>query len=824
MEIIDNLRQQINVRYQENLEKEVLFNGNCIRFGHKDHGWIYANEWEYKGNKYQEISFGSWKFGDSNSLKSWDSKMFKDKAFKKAYTKKTVEAKTKIDMDQKVRQKECKEKWLPIFKKAKKCTSHGYLKHKGVNSQGNVKVDQNGVLLIPAYDIEGFTGVQRIWEDPESGKFVKRFSFGIKIKGSIFPFKPLKGERICYLTEGYATGATIQELFPDIPVVCCFNASNIPQSINSIRSAYPDIKICIAADNDFATTKPINNPGLYYARMATKRFKNTVYRFPEFETKNSSWTDFNDLAEFESKDKVFDQLIVSEEEFFTVEPLGHNDGNYFYISSENQQIVPLNWSHHHKGGLRRLVAGHAYWMKNYPLQIDDESVKIDWDRASSELMEACHAKGIFDSTKVRGVGIWQDGPHYVINDGETVHNPNPDSKFNYQKTIGVDYTFKTYNSDHILHLLEGFKNLEYKRREDYFYLSAWFIQAQIFTVIPWRFHIWLTGSAGSGKSTVLKWLHDLSINSLITNNATAAGIRQRIKSSAKSIIADETEPDGGKIKGLIEMAREMSTNGEDYEALRGTVSGNALNFNTQCVLCFGSINIGELKPADLSRIFIIDMNTTKNQSEESFADISERIKYFKMHKNQIFSLIYDNIDNILWNTDFCRSFLKHEEKLESRLADQLAIAIACFYVYFNQGKMEKEDYKKIVKEFKLIDSEYTDQNKEKDHESCYENLMSTIVDNYTQTTVAQAIHNIRYSDNENFIYEKMLGNHGLKYNKEDETLFIQNKNQNLKAKLKEFPDLNRILKRDEEYLVREKDRQIITQLGNVRGIRIKLRM
>lgn len=816
MNIISKLESKIKEEFGEQLKKNIVFDGKVIR---QDAMYFFAHEFEYKGNMSQVITAGSWKYGKEFTVKSWEDEQERDKKFLKAYKDKTVKVRAEIEVEKQKKQKQCKEKWKPIFDKSSKCETHDYLEFKGVKSYG-LKVDQNDVLLVPCKDINGFTGVQRIYKDPESGKFEKRFSAGIKIQGAIHALSNLQGKEYCYLSEGYATAATIQEIFTGTPSVCCFNAGNIPRAIETIRTIYPDIRIIIAADNDHATK---GNPGLKYAKQAAKRFKNCIIKYPKFKMKNSEWTDFNDLAQFESKEIAQEQLSFTEDEFSVLECLGHNNGTYFYISSENQQIVTLTWNNHNKAGLRRLFANKSFWLKNYGIEKDDQII-VAWDMACEDLMENCHKKGIFDPAQVRGIGVWKDGNKYVINDGEQVINANPSSVYNYQKTVRVDYSFVPSNPQNLLHLLEGFKSLEYKNPNDYFYLSSWYIQAHIFSVLPWRFHIWLTGSAGSGKSTILKWLGSMLINNILTNNTTSAGVRQTVKSNACSVIYDEAEATEERTKGVIALAREMSSSG-DFQSLRGTVNGNSLNYNTECVFCFGSIQVNDLNQADRSRIFTIEMATTKNQSEEIFAGISERFEYFAKNKNEVFTIVYNSIDNIIHNYNFCRNNLKKDYKLESRLADQIGTAMACHFIYYSQEKMDLDQYKVMVKNFNLVDSDYTEENNEKEHESCYDALMSVIVDNYSNTTVAGAIHNIFYSNKEEFSYgfEKMLGVHGLKYFKDEKELFIANKNDHLKNKLKNYSDITRILKRDNDIIVKEKDRVRISELGNVRGIRIKVK-
>lgn len=817
MSIIEKLSSEINKKYSETLDKSVPFNNTCIRLGHKNHVWIYAHEWTYKGNIYQEITFGSWRYGDQQSIKSWDAEMMKDKNFKKAYRDKTREAKGKIDHDKKIKQKECAIKWKKILENSPTCAHHDYLEYKNVKPYG-LKQDQNGTLLIPCSDINGITGVQRIFKDPETERFEKRFSAGIKINGSIHALKGLKNHDYCYLTEGYATAATIQEIYPNIPVVACFSANNIPHSIQTIREIYPNIRIVIAADNDHSLER---NVGVFYAKKAAKSNPGIILKIPKFSTKNSDWSDFNDLAEFESRETAAEQLYFTEDEFTTIFPLGHNEGIYYYISTENQQIIPLPFHQHNKAGFRRLCANKEYWLKNYGIEKDEDSIMVSWDNAADDLVYQCHKKGIFDPQKVRGIGVWQDGKNYVINDGQKLINPNPDSKYLYQKTIPVDYSMVESDPNTLLELLEAFKNLEYKTPNDYFFLSSWYIQTQIFATIPWRFHIWVSGEAGTGKSTILKWIADLCMNPLLTNNTTVAGLRQKAKSNATTIIFDEAEPKADRTKDIIGLAREMSSNGS-YQSLRGTNTGKVINYNTQVNFCMGSIQIDEMNQADRSRFFTIEMASTKGQDPKKYADIQQRIDYFTARKGEIFHHIYNGIDTIKQNTILANSYLK-DYKMESRLADQLSVAIACYFFYFNQGELPKEYFQLIMNKFDLINSEYKEENETKEHEEAYDALMSTVLDAHMGLNVAGAIHDLKYSTLPTYkdSIEKAMVIHGLVYDPSDNTLFIHSNNRNLTKKMEKYPDLPRLLGRYDKIIVKKKTRKNVARLGYVRGIIVR---
>lgn len=828
MDILSKFQDEINKIYDESVTVDIVFNSpSVIRFGKKDHIWVYAKEWDWNGKTYQEIDFGSWKYGNKGNVKSWDKELSKDKNFAKAYKKKNTEAKAQQELDKKRKHKECAEKWSEIIKTMKPCTEHEYLTYKKVKPFGNILQDGNGVLVIPIYNINGFVGVQRIITDKKTGTFEKRFSSGIQISGSIFPLKKItKKDEMIYLSEGYATSASIQEAFPDVPSICCFNASNIPKAIETIRMKHPDIKICIASDDDHTVKTPIDNPGVYYSKISCKRYGQVIYKKPQFDMVEKDWTDFNDLAMVKGIDEVRKQLEMEGSEFSTIIPLGHNAGNYYYVSSENQQMVAIPTSMHTKIGLKRLVANRFFWLREYGVTDEEtDTMKMDWDQAASDLIERCHKKGIFDPKKVRGIGVWKDGANYVINDGSKVINENKNTTFQYQKTIQTDYSFDYFEDPkEVLHLLDAFKRLRFKNENDFFYLASFVMQSFIFPILDWRFHIWVTGTAGTGKSTVLKWLNSLSMKGLLTDNATEAGIRQTIQSNAMTVVFDESEATNHRTEQVIELARQMSSNGE-FETVRGSVSGNSINYNTQCVLCFGSIQIPILDQADRTRIFTVELDSVQAQSDKDYAEIDERFRYFINNKNKLFTHAYESIDSVLYNIAFCKSKLKSTHKMESRLADQMSVAMGCFWLYFSQDKMTDVNFDFLVDKFALTKSEYTESNSVKQHEDCYDSLMETVISLKDNLTIAEAIHNIKYESAQYSAKEsvRLLGVYGMAYDKDENQLFIQNRNGNLKKKMASYPDFVRVLKRDDDIIVSESSRKKITQLGFVRGITIRIK-
>ena len=809
--IIEKALQEINTRYAERIT-ELKQTGKIERAGDKDHVWYIVRSWQYKSNDYQQVIYGSWRASDQHTINSWDDKT-EDKGFKKAYQNQVREASVSLELEKQKKHKACREKWLPIYTKAKP-EIHAYLKHKNITSAFNSRIDHNDVMLIPAYHPDKFVGVQKIYLNPMTGKFEKKFASGIDISQAYCPLTTQKSEYI-YISEGYATAATIQMAFPQYMSICAFNANNLWKVARTIRQLYPDSKIIIAADKDHSNT------GEKEARKAVKTTSQAIYRLPKFPSENPSWTDFNDLMIVTSLDEIKEQLAPIEDEFVIVTPLGYLESDYFYTSTVNNQIIKVAASAHKNSTNLLQLASLSWWQKRYGV-IDEESgkVAIKWDLVTSDLFAQCHEKGLFNPEKIRGRGVWKDGLTFSINNGETVFPANPESKFHYQKLIKTEYsTQEPFTDDEMDALSQAFQNLCYKNQKDYIYLAAWAVQAQIFACLPWRFHLWITGARGNGKSTILEWMNNLLPLSIFTNNATAAGIRQEIKNDACPVVYDETEAESGRMVQVIELARQMSSN-SGAKTLRGTSGGTSITLNTQTIFLFGSIQIENLSAADASRIFVVEMLPTKGQSLDDYNNISNLFKTFEGLKHRLFSRCYQSIPSILASYNLTKKYL-HEKQLEARLSDQISMLIACFWVYFSTEPINEEAIDKMVKLFNLIDSDYTEENEISDSEACMQDLMTMEIDQRDQRTLAFCLRTIHKTNQADDLV-RYLGSHGMRYFPERKELFIAKKSDKVLNKMKRFPAYSRILARDKTICINPRSKQRVDGFGNIRGLILKI--
>ena len=148
--------------------------------------------------------------------------------------------------------------------------SHAYLQRKRVAAIGIRAL--RDMLLIPARDAAGnLHTLQFIGADGG-----KRFLTGGRIAGCYYAIgKPLDSLLLC---EGYATGATLYAA-TGRAVAVAFNCGNLLAVARALRGKFPELRLIVCADNDFATP---GNPGLTHARAAARAVGGFV-AVPRFE-------------------------------------------------------------------------------------------------------------------------------------------------------------------------------------------------------------------------------------------------------------------------------------------------------------------------------------------------------------------------------------------------------------------------------------------------------------------------------------------------------------------------------------------------------------
>lgn len=559
----------------------------------------------------------------------------------------------------------------------KKIQSHGLRlgKWEKIDEEtGDVRLITKQALLIPIRDTKKqIHSLQAIFPKKLMGDRDKDYLTGGNKAGHFYSIgKPVEfeGRIVIIICEGYATGASLHEATGHA-VIVAFDAPNLLPVAQAIRARFPDAIIIMAADNDQWTLKPVNNPGVTRAREAAHAIGGLV-AVPPFEhgdgkpDTDGKWSgpnDFNDLHLLRGADAVRDIIdgtlapepaeeVVDEmppwdgpddempepstpmsddgdddgdaadamarEGGFTI--LGYDHGEYYLFLHEKKQIMAYSRRDFSASGLIE-IADQNYWETNFAGKNG-----VNANAAANFIIRVAHRRGIYDPNCVRACGAWLDDGRFVFHhgaylsvDGVRTDVTKISSRYVYElsKTLPAPAETPLTDSDgeRVLNVAKMFR---WSRAGSAALLAGWVFLAPICGALRWRPHIWLTGPAGNGKSTILeKFVFPLIGQGACIygqGNSTEAGVRQRVGSHALPVLLDEAEKNNEKetarVEALLSLIRQSSTESA-AETLKGTVNGDGMSFHVRSMFCLASILVGLDKKADIDRLSILSLRPSR---------------------------------------------------------------------------------------------------------------------------------------------------------------------------------------------------------------------
>lgn len=279
------------------LENPPITDGKLHRFPCGDRNGDRAGWYVLHGDGVPAGSYGDWRSGKSFT---WCAKKEHDftPQERETYRQRIEEQKRAREAEEKRTRDQAAERARKIWDAAKPASAdHAYLKKKQVKPYG-IRQDAEGRLLVPVRNPAGdINSLQTIDGD---GK--KLFLPGGQKRGCCCAIKG-NGETY-YVSEGYATGASIHEA-TGASVIVSFDAGNLLPAAEALRAKHPDAKITICGDDDRWTE---GNPGRTKAAAAAQAIGAELV-IPRFKDLGTKPTDFNDLAVLEGLRVVKEQVV-----------------------------------------------------------------------------------------------------------------------------------------------------------------------------------------------------------------------------------------------------------------------------------------------------------------------------------------------------------------------------------------------------------------------------------------------------------------------------------------------------------------------------------
>ncbi len=229
-------------------------------------------------------------YGDHSTglTADWQAKREKPytQAEREAFMRRVAEEKAQAAAEREAKHAEAAKRAALIFKDTQRCATHEYLTRKNVQPHGARLYGEQ--IVLPMRDAAGALHTLQFID--ASGE--KRFLPGGRVTGCYFSIGNPTGAVALCVTEGFATGATVNEA-TGFPVAVAFNAGNLESVAKTMRERFPHLPIVICADDDSTTP---GNPGITKATAAARAVGGTV-AIPDFGTaRPEGANDFNDMA------------------------------------------------------------------------------------------------------------------------------------------------------------------------------------------------------------------------------------------------------------------------------------------------------------------------------------------------------------------------------------------------------------------------------------------------------------------------------------------------------------------------------------------------
>lgn len=732
------------------------------------------------GEQYTTAVLGDWKTGekhvfqpDRKSLSREDNKVIKEQMERASRANAKKRHQDNLDTAERL------DTELGFFKTVE---SHPYLVTKKILAilSPRYKCDRKGNLIILMEDIKGkIWGRQAIL--PDGQKF---FMAGQKTKGCFHVIGEIG--TVNYLCEGFATGASIH-LATKKSVVIAFNAGNLIEVAKELAKEHPDKRFIVAGDDD---TETEGNPGRTKAERAALILQSTPV-FPK------GYNDFNDLHAASELDEVKRQLENLKLPNSGFVPLGYTKNTHLFYSHQLKDIVEIT---NFTDTQMFMLADKTYWEELFPAKRAD----IDWSSAKNSLINLSKKIGRFNVDRIRGIGVWRDDKNIIINTGDKITGIESGKYFYLQNPIKkIEHHDTPLTNEEAYKLIQICSAFNWRENKSGFLLAGWLAVARIAGALTVRPHLWLTGGAGTGKSTLMEQLINPALGGMnskkyFLGGSTEAGIRQTIRSDAVPLIFDEFETNdnrtGDRVQTILELLRQSWSQSHGM-IVKGTANGSAQNFNLNMAALVSSIRVTLQNEADQSRFSVLELKGHNNDIEhwEKLSIMLEEIN--EEYGERLFARSVKNIGSIVQSQKILqRAFAA---KYSQRVGQQYGMLLAGYCSLMSNDPITEKMAKDLVNE--MSNSDINADDNIADHNSCFDYLLSKIVrvEDYEGRVLTDTIGQVLADGRSHELSQ--LEKYGLRF--EEKRLWISNSSAELTRIFKETAwstNWNRSMRRQKE--------------------------
>lgn len=293
-----------------------------------------------------------------------------------------------------------------------------------------------------------------------------------------------------------------------------------------------------------------------------------------------------------------------------VTPLGVQNGVFWFLTPHGE-LIGFKSSELGQASIDGLYAPDYDWLYRAFPQFNQQR---QWkgfaaQYARAALMGAAASKGVFDARdKVRGTGCWKSGDGQLIQHlgdriviGGKAEKPGEIGNHVYpgRPPIAAPKPGGKGDCEAIYTRMRSWK---WARGElDARLLLGWMACSVLGAALDWRPMVFITGDAGTGKSTLQDMLKAMLPGRLLsTVDASPAALRQMVNQDAIGVTFDEIEADmlTDQAQMVMKIARVAASGGTTY---RGGQDHKASEFTLRGCFSFSAIVPPAMRQQDMQR-------------------------------------------------------------------------------------------------------------------------------------------------------------------------------------------------------------------------------
>lgn len=419
-----------------------------------------------------------------------------------------------------------------------------------------------------------------------------------------------------------------------------------------------------------------------------------------------------------------------------IRALGYDKGNYYFLPSTTDQVTELTPAQMTKRPLNAM-ASPKFWERRFA---GDRGA--DYDAAAAWMMDMCHQVGVYDHRRLRGRGCWWENKTPVLHlgdellvDGIETQIADYSTRYIYEAAASLKGPGEEPLSDDAAReIINTAKLMRWESPGSAMLLCGWAVLAPICGALRWRPHVWITGGAGSGKTTIVSEFVRPLIGGMghhVQGETTEAGVRQTLGSDALPILFDEAEQnekrDNSRIQMVLSLMRQSSSE-SGAVVVKGSAGGQAREFDIRSAFCLVSISTGIKQLADETRISVLALKSEHLKTDEERA--ASQANWDKL-RNGLAAITPDTGSKLLRRTVDLLSVIRANAETfataaaeifsSQRIGDQYGFLLAGAASLITREELSHDDAKQFIERCDL--TSYVAASQEQDEERCLAKLL-----------------------------------------------------------------------------------------------------